>query len=77
GSFCKKIFLTTDPKLIADGVQDIHNDFLRWYINNPTCDSVKVTYVKTPDNIFIANDVPYGYYNIILPKTEQQIVDED
>ena len=43
GSICKKIILTTDPTLIADGVQAIDNDFLEWFIKNPTCEFIKVT----------------------------------
>ncbi len=37
-----KIILTTDPTLIADGVQAIDNDFLEWFIKNPTCEFVEV-----------------------------------
>lgn len=40
-----KIILTTDPDLIADGVQaidDIDGDFLPWFVENPTCEEVEV-----------------------------------
>jgi len=37
---CKKIILTTDATLIADGVQEIDDTFLEWFIKNPTCDYV-------------------------------------
>jgi hypothetical protein len=30
---CKKIILTTDPKLIVDGVQKIDDEFLEWFIH--------------------------------------------
>jgi hypothetical protein len=33
----KKIILTTDPELIKDGVQEIPNDFLEWFVNSPSC----------------------------------------
>jgi hypothetical protein len=39
--FNKKIILTTDQDLIADGVQAIDNEFLEWFVNNPSCDEVK------------------------------------
>jgi hypothetical protein len=39
---CKKILLTTDPTLIADGVQEISEEFLEWFIKNPTCEFVEV-----------------------------------
>lgn len=38
----KKIILTTDPKLIADGVQSIDDNFLNWFVKNPSCESVEV-----------------------------------
>jgi hypothetical protein len=44
---CKKIILTTDPKLIADGVQAIDDEFLEWFVKNPSCESVKLTDSKT------------------------------
>jgi hypothetical protein len=37
-----KIILTTDPKLIADDVQAIDNEFLEWFIKNPSCEFVEV-----------------------------------
>jgi len=38
----KKIILTTDPDLIADGVQEIDGDFLEQFVQNPSCESVEV-----------------------------------
>lgn len=42
GVFCKKIILTTDQDLIKDGVQAIDDEFLEWFVKNPSCESVKV-----------------------------------
>ena len=36
-----KIILTTDPDLIADGVQAIDDEFLYWFIKNPGCEFVE------------------------------------
>jgi len=36
------IILTTDPDLIADGVQPIDDEFLQWFIENPTCKFVNI-----------------------------------
>jgi ssDNA-binding Zn-finger/Zn-ribbon topoisomerase 1 len=36
----KKIILTTDPDLIADGVQAIDDEFLEWFAKNPNCERV-------------------------------------
>jgi hypothetical protein len=40
----RKIILTTDQDLIADGVQAIEDDFLEWFVNNPSCEFVEVSY---------------------------------
>lgn len=39
---CKKIILTTDQDLIKDGVHAIDDEFLEWFIKNPSCESVEV-----------------------------------
>jgi hypothetical protein len=41
---CRKIILTTDPDLILDGVQAIDDEFLEWFVNNPSCESVVVNF---------------------------------
>jgi hypothetical protein len=38
----KKIILTTDQDLIKDGVQAIDDEFLEWFVNNPSCDKVEL-----------------------------------
>jgi hypothetical protein len=38
----KKIILTTDQDLIADGVQAIDDNFLQWFVKNPSCEWVEV-----------------------------------
>jgi hypothetical protein len=40
----KKIILTTDTKLIADGIQPIPDDFLEWFVKNSSCERVDVDY---------------------------------
>jgi hypothetical protein len=37
-----KIILTTDQDLIKDGVQAIDDEFLEWFVKNPSCDTVKI-----------------------------------
>jgi hypothetical protein len=41
-SECKLVIMTTDPDLIADGVQAIDDEFLEWFINNSSCEWVEV-----------------------------------
>jgi len=56
-----KIILTTDKDLIKDGVQSIPDEFLEWFVKNPSCEEVEV--VKT------APIRPFGsLYKIIIPK---------
>ena len=38
----KKIILTTDQDLIKDGVQAIDDEFLEWFVKNPSCEFVEV-----------------------------------
>jgi hypothetical protein len=40
----KKIILTTDQDLIKDGVQSIDDEFLEWFVKNPSCEWVEVGY---------------------------------
>jgi hypothetical protein len=59
----KKIILTTDQDLIKDGVQAINDEFLEWFVKNPSCEDVEV---KNP---LIANVSDFGY-KIIIPSSE-------
>ena len=38
----KKIVITTDQDLINDGIQAIDDEFIQWFIKNPSCEEVKV-----------------------------------
>jgi hypothetical protein len=64
----KKIILTTDQDLIKDGVQKIDDEFLEWFVKNPSCEEVEVLIEKRTwkeiNWIF--------YYKIIIPKEEQK-----
>ena len=53
----KKIILTTDVDLIKDGIQAIDDEFLEWFVKNPSCEEVEV----------VGDDC---YYEIIIPKEE-------
>ena len=61
----KKIILTTDQDLIKDGVQAIPDDFLEWFVKNPSCEEVEIDY-QTVD---ITEKGEWIYnYKIIIPK---------
>lgn len=72
---CKKVILTTDEDLINDGVQKIDDDFLEWFVKNPSCEKVEVNkeYV-TPlgDVVETCYDNERLNYKIIIPKQEQK-----
>lgn len=56
-----KIILTTDQDLIKDGVQSIDDEFLEWFVKNPSCEEVEVE----------KGCVLYDFkYKIIIPKEE-------
>ena len=59
------IILTTDPTLIADGVQSIDDEFLEWFVKNPTCEFVEVNkkLVEFPLTFKMM-------YKIIIPQEE-------
>ena len=74
----KKIILTTDQDLIKDGVQAIDDEFLEWFVNNPSCEDVEVIYgLYNPSgrkvNFEILNQNHsqcVWKYKVIIPKEE-------
>lgn len=46
GGWCKKIILTTDQDLIKDGVQTIDDEFLEWFVKNPSCEEIEIKLVE-------------------------------
>jgi len=81
-----KIILTTDQDLNKDGVQKIDDEFLEWFIKNPSCEEVeirkemyipqsngKISDGKITHEISLdpsQNTLPY--YKISIPKEEQK-----
>jgi hypothetical protein len=51
GHECKKIILTTDQDLIKDGVQSIDDEFLEWFVQNPSCERVVVSKICQKETI--------------------------
>jgi hypothetical protein len=80
----KKIILTTDSDLIADGVQAIDNEFFDWFVENTTCefvDVIKEMYVPQSNGKIsdgrISHEISLDpsentlpFYKIIIPKEE-------
>jgi len=67
-SYIKKIILTTDQDLIKKGVQAIDDDFLEWFIKNPSCEKVKIIPMKLP-HLFT-----YGYKPIIPQEEPKDVI---
>jgi hypothetical protein len=81
-----KIILTTDPDLIKDGVQAIDDEFLEWFVKNPSCEEVEIEKIKFRRNSLthsvielkkddvitgaMFRDGIYDDYKIIIPKGE-------
>jgi hypothetical protein len=63
----KKIILTTDLDLIADGVQAIDDEFLEWFIKNPSCELIEI---QCRYNFYAGQDLTH--YKIIIPKEESK-----
>jgi hypothetical protein len=63
----KKIILTTDQDLIKDGVQAIDDDFLEWFVKNPSCERVEVV---NDEYVDLEKDEYVDLYKIIIPQEE-------
>jgi hypothetical protein len=82
----KKIILTTDQDLINEGVQPIDDEFLEWFVKNPSCESVKVKKEccgQCDERLCEVNDLgrketkENTFYKIIIPEEEpkQHLID--
>ena len=75
-SYDFKIILTTNKLLIQDGVQAIDDEFLQWFVQNPSCENVKVELIEEIPSGFtfgmFGNDEPPTelVYKIIIPIEE-------
>jgi hypothetical protein len=78
-----KIILTTDQDLIKDGVQAIDDEFLEWFIKNPSCEYVniekyhgintsiaEVNYISGDGSLNWKGRNDLRDYKIIIPKEE-------
>jgi hypothetical protein len=63
-----KIILTTDQDLIKDGIQPIDDEFLEWFVNNPSCEFVEVVKIDTfkkTNEVYVDQTTGGNYYEII------------
>ena len=78
----KKIIMTTDKSINVlcscgkdcgakeSGVQAIDDEFLEWFVKNPTCEEVEVEREKAVGYAEDRQRTFYGKYKIIIPKEE-------
>ena len=76
----KKIILTTDQELIEVDVQSIGDEFLEWFVKNPSCEEVEVELVALNEYGSEISVNSYGFekfgYKIIIPKEKpKQLTD--
>ena len=77
GDYSEKIILTTDQDLIKDGVQEIDDEFLEWFVKNPSCEEVEIGEGVRYEDEWIDNEDggeifqhQYCCYKISIPKEE-------
>ena len=73
----KKIILTTDQDLIKDNVQAIDDEFIEWFVKNPSCEYIEIENVYDK---FLNGDKRSvsdfrKKYKIIIPKEEPKQCD--
>jgi len=76
----QKIILTTDQDLIKDGVQAIDDEFLEWFVKNPSCEEVEIksetlyehrdTYRPYPSDCKNLTKTKINYFISTIPKEE-------
>jgi hypothetical protein len=72
----KKIILTDNKDLIKDGVQAIDDDFLEWFVKNPSCEEVKLD-IETELDAYYRNGVGGARPIKIILKEESRMFSEE
>ena len=70
--YYSKIILTTDQDL--DGVQAIDDEFLEWFVKNPSCEEAEVFQEKHHFGEVVDESYPKGFfdYKIVIPTKEHK-----
>jgi hypothetical protein len=61
----KKVILTDNKDLIKDGVQPIDDEFLEWFVKNPSCERVKI--IQHGERPLFESELK-TVYKIIIPQ---------
>ena len=77
-SECKLVIMTTNQDLIKDGVQAIDDEFLEWFVKNPTCEFVNISFEHYKKGVGVVTSdwklKDSKYYKIIIPKEESRFI---
>jgi hypothetical protein len=63
--YFQKIILTSDTELVKDGIQSIPDEFLEWFVKNPSCEYVEV---KKESEFYRSGPLDLLGHNIITYK---------
>ena len=66
----KKIILTTDQDLINDGVQAIDDEFLQWFVKNPSCEFVPIITTTVNNESLYKTNIGFESWRKEEPKQE-------
>ena len=68
----KKIILTTDQQLINDNIQAIDDEFLEWFVKNPSCEEIETKLIEFEVDMELGDScIEYGkYYKISIPREQ-------
>ena len=77
----KKVIFTTDQDLINEGVQAIDDEFLEWFVKNPSCEEVEVIPLRKSSGYYDEKEVwhwDFLAYKIIITKrkSKQETLEE-
>ena len=74
-SECKLVIMTTGQDLINDGVQAIDDEFLEWFVKNPSCESVEIIPLRKSSGWYDEKEIwhwDFLAYKIVIPKEEHK-----
>ena len=71
-----KIILTTDVDLIKDGVQAIDDEFLEWFVKNPSCDEVPIITTIVLNEATHKTNIGFENWRKEEPKQETTVTDD-
>ena len=67
------IILTTDQDLIKDGVQSIDDEFLEWFVKNPSCEEIDILIEKIPYTKLHHTNVFYNEYKHTTTQDQRRL----